>query len=73
MTAVRCPNERPHNNYSLCGRLLCAVKDGKIYVSCPCCKQFFELKILENDNVELTPAPRNIRFEFDTKLKVINE
>lgn len=71
LTSVRCCNHRPHLKYDTCGRILCAIKDGRIFLYCSQCKQFFEMIVYENDNVELKPVPKNTRFDLETRLRVI--
>jgi len=71
INAIRCPNDRPHNKYNLCGRLLGVVIDNKICLYCEDCGQFFQLVIKENNNVEMTPLPKNIKFKFKTAIRAI--
>lgn len=70
-SAIRCPNDRPHNKYKLCGRIIGVIHDKKIFLYCPDCKQFFEIVILDNDNVELVPVTKNIRFRLKTAIRAI--
>lgn len=70
-TPIRCPETREHGKYTLCGRLLGAVKDGKLYVYCEHCKQFYRVDILENDVLEMTRLPKNERLKFKPSLKIL--
>ena len=69
-SAVRCSNHRSHGNYDTCGRLLCVLQEGKIYLYCPICQTFVEMTILENDNVELKSLPKKTKFNLKTKLRL---
>ena len=70
-TGIRCPLPRKHVKYDNCGRLLLAIKDGKIFPYCEMCKTFFELTILDNDNVEMRPLNKKERLKLKTNLRVI--
>lgn len=70
-SAIRCPNERPHSHYSLCGRLLGITIDKKIYLYCEDCKNFFEIEIKENNLVEMIPLSKNIRLKLETAIRAI--
>lgn len=70
-TSIRCPNNRPHNKYSLCGRLLGLVKNGEFYLYCEDCKEFFKINVMENDTVEMTPISKNNRLILKTGLRAI--
>lgn len=70
-TAIRCPNERPHSQYHLCGRLLGAVIDNELCLYCEDCKTFFKVRIIDNHNIEMKPFPKNIRLRLKTALRVI--
>lgn len=71
LTAIRCPNDRPHNKYSLCGKLLGAVSNGSLFVFCEECKEFFEISLKENDNIEMSPVSKENRLRLKTGLRVI--
>lgn len=71
-TALRCPNHREHGTYDLCGRLLGALHEKKIFVYCEVCKQFFEVNIGSNDHVEMRPLSKETRLKLKTRLRVIN-
>jgi hypothetical protein len=70
-SAIRCPNERPHGHYSLCGRLLGITVDKKIYLYCEDCKNFFEIVILDNNLVEMSPLPKNMKLRLQTAIRAI--
>jgi uncharacterized pyridoxamine 5'-phosphate oxidase family protein len=70
-SAIRCPNERPHNKYLLCGNILGIVHNKELYLYCDSCKQFFKINITENDNIEMVPVQKNIRFKLKTSQRVI--
>jgi len=70
-SAIRCPNNRPHNKYNLCGKILGIIRDKKIYLYCTECKQFFEILIKDNDNVEMIPVSKNIRLKLRTSIRAI--
>lgn len=72
-TSIRCPNKREHTNYCLCGRLLGILKDGKIYLYCEMCKQFYEITIKENDTVEMTVLSKSKRLKMSSNLKMVQE
>jgi phage FluMu protein Com len=69
--SIRCPNSREHLGFQTCGSLLGAVKEGKLYLRCPHCHQFFEIKIVDNDNIEMTPLPQNIKLFLQSNLRVV--
>lgn len=71
--SIRCPNDRKHADYCLCGRLLGLIKDGKIYLYCEMCKQFYEITIKENDTVEMTIVSKNKRLSLISNLKLVQE
>lgn len=68
---VRCPEHRPHGNNDNCGRLLCVLKDGIVYLYCPMCQEFMELTVLSNDNVMLAPLPKKTRFDLKNRLRLL--
>jgi hypothetical protein len=71
MDSIRCPNLRPHLGYNVCGRLLGAVEDGKIYLRCSDCGQFFEITIKENDLIEMRPLSKNTKLQLKSTLRAI--
>lgn len=71
--AVRCANNNPHGKYDTCGRLLCIIKDGAIILHCPVCREFIELKILNNENVQLKRLPKDTRFDLKTSLRLVKQ
>ena len=71
-SSIRCPNDRPHNGFNLCGKLLGVIEDGSIYLYCEDCKIFYKLVICENDTVEMVPLPKNVRIKMKTNLRMVS-
>jgi hypothetical protein len=72
LTSIRCPSERPHGIYTLCGHLLAVLdEDNNVILPCSDCQTFYKLTIKENQNVEMTPLPKNQRLKLINKLRVI--
>lgn len=70
-TPIRCPEDRTHGHYEMCGKLIGAIKDGVIYLYCSECKTFYKIDILDNDVIEMTPLPKNERLNFGLSLRYI--
>jgi hypothetical protein len=70
-SSIRCPNERPHSKYDVCGHLLGAVRDGIVYVYCDECKIFYKIEAKDNDTIEMSPLPRNVKLDLKTTMRAL--
>jgi hypothetical protein len=72
ITSIRCPNERPHGQYNLCGHLLGALYEDEIYVYCSNCKIFHKITIRDNNTIEMSSLPQKIRLDLKTTLRLVS-
>lgn len=72
LTSLRCPGERPHDKYELCGHLLGALSGQTVILYCDVCKQFYEIsEISDNGNIVLKPINKSTRLKLINKLRVV--
>ena len=71
LTAIRCPNPRPHQHYEICGHLLGALNGKTVLVYCEVCKTFYEIEICENGNIFMHPMSKNTKLNMKTSLRAI--
>ena len=69
--SLRCPSQRSHGKYDLCGHLLGAIEGDNIILYCSECKIFYKLTIYEDGFVEMAPLPKNQRINFVNTLRMI--
>lgn len=70
--SLRCPGNRPHGKYDLCGHILLAYDDeDNFYVYCSDCKQYYKVEIQPNLNAKMKALSKNQRLDFENNLRVL--
>ena len=76
MYAIRCPKDRKHTTkssgieYPTCGHLLAGIQDNVIFLRCDVCKKFWELHVVDGNNVELRECSQE-KINLPSNLRVI--
>lgn len=76
MNAIRCPNPRKHTTkrsgveYPTCGHLMAGIQDGTLFLHCEICKTFWELDVIDDNNVELRKCTQE-KFILPSSLRAI--
>ena len=75
--SIRCPEEREHKvsnsnvSYPTCGHLLAAICNGVIYLRCPVCKVFWEVHVVDGNNVEMRRVDTKTTLRLKSNIRAV--
>ena len=68
---VRCPYERPHGDYSICGHLLGGISDSQAIFYCATCNRFLIATVNNHSVVLVSEVSNKQRIQFQKLLKIV--